>query len=90
MSIDTITAYDAKYKKMYSGLNFFRKCKVTAVAKIGQLVNSDWNYSMHWPSEVDDKWKIKVQEDINTELEYARKRLKDLELAQTILDKIKI
>ena len=90
MSIDTITAYDASTKKIYLGFGRFGKCNVTSVKKIGQLVDSEWHYSMHWPTEIDDKWKGKVQEDINTELEYTRERLKELEFAQAILDKIKI
>lgn len=88
MSDKKITTYEAEYKKQYAGLDLFGRADLTAVRKIGQLIDSQWFHSLHWPREVNSKWRDAVNESLNTEMQDAVKRLNDLKLAEKILNSI--
>ena len=45
---------------------------------------------MHWPKEIDQEWVNAVNADINREMEIARNRLSDLELAQKLVDGLEL
>lgn len=85
-----MTAFDFRYKKQFAGLNFFGKADISAESKVAQLVNSDWMYSMHWPEEIGREWVNVVNADINREMEIARQRLSDLELAKKLVDRLEL
>lgn len=85
-----MTAFDFRYKKQFAGFNFFGKAYISAESKVAQLVNSNWVYSMHWPKEIDREWVNAVNEDINREMEIARNRLSDLELAKKLVDGLEL
>lgn len=85
-----MNAFDFKYKKQFSGFDIFGKADVTAEVKIGQLVDSQWHYSWHWPKDINSEYVLSVSKDIDTELDYAKQRLKDLELAKSILEKLEL
>lgn len=85
-----MTAFDFRYKKQFAGLNFFGKADISAESKVAQLVNSDWVYSMHWPEEINREWVNAVNADINREMEIARRRLSDLELAKKLVDGLEL
>lgn len=85
-----MTAFDFRYKKQFAGLNFFGKADVSAESKVARLVNSNWVYSMHWPKKIDLEWVNAVNADINREMEIARHRLSDLELAKKLVDGIEL
>lgn len=85
-----MTAFDFRYKKQFAGFNSFGKADVSAESKVAQLVNSNWIYSMHWPKEIDREWVNAVNADINRELEIARRRLSDLELAKKLVDRLEL
>lgn len=85
-----MNSFEAGYEKKYSGFNSFGKADITAKRKISQLIDSDWHHSWHWPESICEEWKNKVQESLITEMDHAKKRLKDLELAQEILDQIEV
>lgn len=90
MGNNEMTAYDFRYKKQFAGLNFFGKAAVSAERKVAQLVNSNWVYSMHWPKEINQEWVNAVNADINREMEIARNRLSDLELAKKLVDGLEL
>lgn len=85
-----MTAFDFRYKKQFAGLDFFGKADISAESKVAQLVNSDWMYSMHWPEEIGREWVNAVNADINREMEIARQRLSDLELAKKLVDRLEL
>ena len=85
-----MTAFDFRYKKQFAGLNSFGKADISAENKVAQLVNSSWIYSMHWPEEIDREWVNAVNADINREMEIARQRLSDLELAKKLVDRLEL
>lgn len=85
-----MTAFDFRYKKQFAGFNFFGKADVSAEHKVAHLVNSNWVYSMHWPKEIDREWVNAVNADINKEMEIARNRLSDLELAKKLVDGLEL
>lgn len=83
-----ISTYEAQYKKQYAGLNSSGKADITAQRKIGQLIDNQWYHSLHWPKEVDTKWRDAVVESLNAEMKDAVKRLNDLKLAEKLLNNI--
>ena len=85
-----MTAFDFRHKKQFAGLDFFGKATVSAERKVVQLVNSNWVYSMYWPKEIDQEWVNAVNADINKEMEIARNRLSDLELAKKLVDGLEL
>jgi hypothetical protein len=85
-----VNAYEAKYIKQYSGFNTFGKSDVTAVTKLGQLIDSSWHYSWHWPEDVNNEFIERVKKDLDTEIERANARIAELKLAESILSKIEI
>lgn len=89
MSKETITPYDAKWKRQFMGTNHItgESQLVTARENLANLVDGQWKYSWHWPNN-HSSWVLKVQEDIDSELKRARKRLEELKEAQSILDRI--
>lgn len=82
-----ISAYDAKYKKQFASRCFE---DVTAVAKLGYLIDDSWHYSWHWPDEIDIHWFNCVQDDLNKRISQVKDELRDLKLAQSILDRIEV
>jgi hypothetical protein len=86
-----MNAYDVRYKKQYSGFSIFGDIEhITAERKLAQLIDSSWHHSWHWPNEIDRSWVESVKEDLNTELNEAKERLNDLELAREILSQIDV
>jgi len=85
-----MTVFDFRYKKQFAGLDFFGKADVSAESKVAQLVNSNWLYSEHWPKEIDQEWVNAVNADINREMEIAKNRLSDLELAKKLVDRLEL
>ena len=81
-----MTPYEAKYVKSYSS----RNCAVTVVQKLGHLIDSNWHYSWHWPKDVNGEFIKQVRGDLKTELDYAKQRLHDLELADKLLNEIEL
>ena len=47
-----MTPYEALYVKNYE----HRNSKVTAVQKLGYLIDSSWHYSWHWPISVNEEF----------------------------------
>jgi len=85
-----MTVFDFRYKKQFAGLDFFGKADVSAESKVAQLVNLNWLYSEHWPKEIDQEWVNAVNADINREMEIAKNRLSDLELAKKLVDRLEL
>lgn len=85
-----MNGYDIKYNKHYSALSKItnKMIDVSAEEKLASLINSDWKHSWHWPKDIDEKWLDRVSDSLETEMKLAKDRIKDLKLAQEILDKI--
>lgn len=81
-----MTPFEAKNEKKYAGYGDY---KISATQKLAQMINSTaWNYSWHWPDNVDESWKDAVTEDLNSEVRAAKERLAELETARKILNEI--
>lgn len=83
-----MNTYEAEYKNAYTGFGISGICDVTAVRKIGQLVDGQWYHSLHWPREIDCKWRDAVMKSLNDEMKLAVDRLNELKLAERILSSI--
>jgi len=79
-----ISKFDAHYKTEHDGR--------TTIQHLGQLINNEWIYSMHWKNGLDnhDELMVQIKDSLDTELVYANDRLKQLKLAQAILSDIEI
>ena len=87
-----MNAYDVRYKKVFSGFSIItRKPEdISAEEKLAYTINSSWKYSWYWPKDIDAEWLERVSKDLETEMEYAKSRVKELEHAQEILDQINL
>ena len=81
-----IGPFEFRYKKQFSGINPFGKCLVSAEQKVGSLINSSWHYSDHWPKEINHDWVKAATSDLETELQYAQERIKQLNLAKKFIE----
>ena len=86
---DKISAYEASHVSKYASSFMGRPCLITLKEKLAILINSDWIYSMHWPSG-HNKWLAQAKKDANTELFHARKRLSEVEESISILNRIEV
>lgn len=77
-----MTNYEAQTSKNFSSHGRL----YTAKQKVGQLINSEWIYSMHWSKKND--WINDAQESLEIETKYAKERLRELEQARSILNSI--
>ncbi len=80
-----MTLFEATYNNKYVVRG--RDNLVSAKDKIASCINSTWVYSMHWKI---DSWHIQAKEDLNTEIIAAKERIRELEQAKSILNKIEM
>lgn len=83
-----ISAYECRYKEQFDASGAFGSgTLLTARQKLARLIDSNWFHSHHWPQD-HNTFLDKAQDDLNTELAYARDRLAGLEQAQNIISAI--
>ena len=88
---DTISIFDTHHGRGFEVPCIFSKGKhrtASASQRLAYLIDSSWYYSMHWPRGNHNLFLDKVQDDLNSELKKANKRLAELKEAQSILSKI--
>lgn len=84
-STDKISVYECNYKKQFPCRGFY--ALLTARQKLARLIDSSWFHSIHWPDD-HNSFLDKAQEDLHTEMTYARERVAQLEQAQKIISRI--
>jgi len=85
--MNKLSPYEAKYNNTFevpSLLNSTKTTKVSAISKLGLLIDSTWKYSWHWPND-HNAFLDKAQDDLNSEIAIALKRISELHEAQSIL-----
>ncbi len=86
-----MSSYDAKYDRVFEVPSTFNPGKTTkccAVDKLACLINTDWVYSMYWPSDDFNGLLDKAQADLNKEIGKAMARIAELKEAQDIISSI--
>lgn len=78
-----MNSYEAKYAEKFLSDGQL----VTAVKKLGQLIDSSWCHSWHWKLD-EDGWLDRIKHSLATEMDHARERMKDLQGAEKIVDSI--
>lgn len=79
--------FEAKYINKY--LSDYSDTKITAIAKIAELIESNWKYSSHWNNGGgDDIFLSNIKDAIDLEERKIKKQLDDIYFARNIFNEI--
>jgi hypothetical protein len=89
VSCNSISAFDAKYKRAFDGQNPFtgERMPIPAFEKLASLIDSQWKHSWHWPEDHNKRLDA-MRDSLTDEIDSAKRRLDELMIAKSILERI--